>query len=220
MFVSVSNDCRIRSYRASDLMGPFEFLGILTQPYDYAPRIVITPKNESLLVHTVKCRWGNTDFGEIVRGLLAQPKSLQFDKIGIPYLGWYSAIESYLESNSVLEAKNGFFSLSIPPESRQVNARLRVTEENSEQKGLEVIMEQDFILLQYLEDKQELQRELVKNIRAVQNIKVILFREYIEIYLNNRLIISTMAYRHQKGRFEAWADGKPINFSFHPFKTF
>ncbi|MFQ5819388.1 MAG: family 43 glycosylhydrolase [Candidatus Heimdallarchaeota archaeon] len=220
MFVSVSNFNRIYSYCAPDLMGPFEFLGVLTQPYDYAPRIVITPKNESLLIHTVKCRWSNTDLGEIVRGLLAQPKRLQFDELRSPYLSWYSTIESYLESTSVVEANNGLFSLSIPPESRQVNARLRVIEENSEQKGLEVIMDQDYILLQYLEDKQALQRELVNNYGAIQNIKVLLFREYIEIYLNNRLIISTMAYRHQKGRFEAWADGKPINFSFYPFKTF
>lgn len=221
MFISISNDYRVYSFRSSNLMGPFEPLGVLTQSQNYAACIIKTPENKNMLVHTVKRRWGNIDSGAIVRGMLAQPKSLLFDEFGDPYLGWYSLIEHYLDSPNPGENTNGVIFLSIPAGSRQTIVHLRVTGELSEQKGLEVILDQDdSLLLRYIEDQKVLQKEQIKDQGFFQSLKVLLFNEYFEIYLDERLFISTMAYRHIKGRFAAWNDGSPFNFKFHPFKIF
>ena len=218
MFVSVSDDYRVHTYRASNPLGSYEPLGFLTQPHNYAPRVIKSPKNDVLLIHTVKRRWGNIDSGEIMRGLLAQPKKLVFDEEKIPYLAWYTQIESFIEPYISKSGSNGILSLSIPYNSRQIKINLRVTEEKSERKGLEVVVNQEFVLLQYIEDHLTLQKVQFQAPATFHNAKVLLYNEYFEVYLNERLYISTMGYRHLEGQFEATSGGNPINFTFNPFK--
>lgn len=218
MFVSVSNDYRVYSYKATGPLGPYEPLGVLTQPNDYAPRIIQDNKNKWVLLHTVKRRWKNEDSGEFMRGMLAQPKHLKFDEKGIPYLAWYSEVEKYLESVTADRGKNGLLEIAITEAFNNIIVHLRLNEDDDKLKGVELLLTKEMVELRYIEDKYTLRKEEIIKNEKILNLKILLFNEYYEIYLNDRLIISTLGYRYMKGQFKAVIDGKSQQYSFREFK--
>jgi len=213
MFVSISDDRRVHTYRASNPMGPFDYLGPLTPQNNYAARI-INAGNTPLLLHTVPRRWQHKDSGELMRGMLAQPKNLLFDEKGYPYLGWYSALEEYFLPDESHSGNNGLLTVQLPPNYGEIEIRLRLNHKNSDKIGLELLVNRKNIALQYLEDKHQLESIKLEQETSFKEIKVLLFGEYIEIYCDNKLFISTLSYRHQAGSYEAYNNKKEIDFSF------
>ncbi|MEJ2616089.1 MAG: hypothetical protein P8Z35_14110, partial [Ignavibacteriaceae bacterium] len=216
IFVSISDDRRVHTYRASGLMGPFEYLGPLTPPNNYAARIINTG-NIPLLLHTVPRRWQHEDGGELMRGMLAEPKKLLFNDKGYPYLGWYSALEEYFLPDESQSGKNGLLSVQLPPDYSEISIGLRLNQKNSKKSGLEFLIKRNELTLHYLEDKQKLESIKLEQETYFNEIKILLFGEYVEIYGDNKLFISTLSYRHHNGNFEAYNNKKAIDFSYRPY---
>ena len=219
MLVSVSDDNRVRAYRAEDPKGPFKLLGIITCPNNYAPRLIRNKNKEWLLLHTVKRRWGFKDSGPLIRGMIAQPKLIKFDEDGVPYLIWYSQNEKYLNKEHEKRGSDGLISIDIPEKYTHININLRVNQEGTNKKGVELIIDKKILEMRYIEDKKKLQRISIDNLNSIKNLKVLMFKEYYEIYLNNRLILTPIAYRHCKGSFNVIIDEKLVKFSFQNFEN-
>lgn len=216
MFVSITNDAKVHTFRASKLFGPFKYLGPLTSINNYAGRI-IKAGNKPLLLHTVPRRWQHNDIGDLMRGMLAQPKELLFDESGYPYLGWYSPLEKYFLSNELQSGNNGLFTVQLPINYSEIKIGLRINKKNLRKSGLELVVNKEQLNLYYLEDKQLLESEKLINKIRFKEIKILLFGEYIEIYCDNKLLVSTISYRHNYGYFEAYDNKKAIDFSFRPY---
>jgi sucrose-6-phosphate hydrolase SacC (GH32 family) len=216
MFVSISDDRRVHAYRAATPLGQFEYLGPLTPQNNYAARI-INAGNTPLLLHTVPRRWQHKDSGELMRGMLAQPKKLLFDKKGYPYLGWYSALEEYFLKEESPSGSNGLLTVQLPPHYSEIEIGLRLSHRNSQRTGLELLVNENYLTLQYFEDKQQLESIKLESKISFKEIKILLFGEYVEIYCDNKLFISTLSYRHHTGNFEANNNNKAIDFTFRPY---
>lgn len=91
MLVCVSTDHSVDVYSSDDVMGPYVGpyvrRGRLAPPGVYAPRLLATPGGP-LVLHTMQRRAGLRDDGALVRGMLAQPKRLELDGDGVPFLAW------------------------------------------------------------------------------------------------------------------------------------
>ena len=216
MFVSISDDRRVHTYRASKPLGPFKYLGQLTPQNNYAARIINTG-NTLLLLHTVPRRWQNEDSGDLMRGMLAQPKELIFDEKGYPYLGWYSALEEHFLPDESNSGKNGLLTVQLPPDYSEICIGLRLNQKNSKKSGLEVLINRNELTLRYFEDKQKLESVKLEQETSFNEIKILLFGEYVEIYGDKKLFISTLSYRHHTGNFEAYNNKKAIEFSFRSY---
>ena len=216
MFVSISDDRRVHSYRASRPMGPYDYLGSLTPNNNYAARIINVGDNP-LLLHTVPRRWQHEDSGELMRGMLAQPKLLLFDEKGYPYLGWYPLLEEYFIPDETHSGHNGLFTVQLPTNYTEIRIGLRINNSNSQKSGLELLVEREALILQYLEDKRQLESIKIDDGRIFREIKILLFGEYIEVYCDSILYISTLSYRHNSGSFEAYHNKNAIDFSFRPY---
>jgi hypothetical protein len=173
--------------------------------------------NIPLLLHTVPRRWQHEDGGELMRGMLAEPKKLLFDDKGYPYLGWYSALEEYFLPDESQSGKNGLLSVQLPPDYSEISIGLRINQKNSKKSGLEFRIKRDELELRYLEDKQQLESIKLNQGTYFNEIKILLFGEYVEIYGDNKLFISTLSYRHHNGNFEAYNNKKAIDFSYRPY---
>ena len=217
LFVSVSNDYRVYVYKADNLLGTYEALGPITQPYNYSPRLIQNRKDEWVFLHTVWRRWKNEDQGEIMRGMLAQPKLLNFNEKGKPFLSWYPDIEKYLHESFSKKGKNGLMEISISEPITELLVYLRYVETKDEIKGTQVLLIDEFLEISYIEDDYKLSKHDLLNINEISNLKILIFNEYYEVYLDNKLISSTMGYRHHDGLFKVKMNGKEMDFSFRKF---
>ncbi|MBN2365707.1 MAG: hypothetical protein EH225_06900 [Calditrichaeota bacterium] len=217
MLVSISDDSRIHTFRARQPLGKFEYCGVLTSHHNYAPRIIKAPNGDPVLLHTVSRRWRHEDSGAFMRGMLAQPKKLLFDDHGIPYLGWYLPVEEYFLSDEIDEGKNGLFSIQLPSYYGKVEMYFRLNKKNSQKSGLQLLLDSKYLILQYLEDKYLLESVEIAEKIKFKEIKILLVGEFIEIYCDDKLFMSTVTYRHKYGKFEAWIDQKAVDFSFKAY---
>jgi sucrose-6-phosphate hydrolase SacC (GH32 family) len=212
LFVSISDDARVHVFHSQSIYGPFQETGYLTQSFNYAPRIIDDPSGDPVVLHTCAKRWQNSDTGDTMRGYISQPKYLKFDNNKSPYLGFYNPIVSFfrrIQSNFV---EKGLLSVDLSTHYKKVNICFRTTGMGLDKKGLELILSNNRLKLQYIEDEQIVQATNVNQKKLLKNIKILIWQEYIEIYVDDRLYISTMAYRHREGRCEVWADKKSLDF--------
>jgi sucrose-6-phosphate hydrolase SacC (GH32 family) len=219
LFVSISDDRRIHTYHARNSVGPFNYLGALAPPNNYAPRIAVLSDGDPVLLHTVSRRWQHQDNGAPMRGMLAQPKRIIFDDSCLPQLLWFKPVESYLNDDDESRGKNGLLSLKLPTGYSNLNVRLRMKKDNRQVQGVELILDRDSVRLQYIEDKCTIASVSVQDIGPFRQLKILMFGEYYEVYCDDILQLSTMAYRHSFGTFEAWIDDKAVDFSFRPFDS-
>jgi predicted GH43/DUF377 family glycosyl hydrolase len=217
LFVSISDDRKVHAYRAVKPMGPYEYLGQLTPQNNYAARIINIGK-DTLLLHTVPRRWQHKDSGDLMHGMLAQPKKLLFDKNGYPYLSWHAVLEEYFLPSELQSCSDGLFSIQLPSSYSKIEIALRSNKKNSRKSGLELLVNREHLALQYSEDKYVLESIKFNNKIYFSEIKILLFGEYIEVYCDNKLFISTAAYRHTAGESEARVNNRAVDFSFKPFK--
>jgi hypothetical protein len=186
----------------------------VTPKYNYAPRIVEDPAGDTVLLHTVSRRWQHKDEENPMRGMLAQPKKLVFDDLGTPFLGWYSALDQYFSSEEADKGGNGLVNVQLPSESDEIKIGMRL--DTARKNGLEAIITNKNLTLQYAEDKYQISAVSIPDEGHIKSIKILLIGEFVEIYCNDRMYISTMAYRHFYGMFEAWSGKTALDFSFKP----
>jgi hypothetical protein len=170
-----------------------------------------------VVLHTVPRRWEHKDSGELIRGMISQPKRLEFDSTGLPHLYWYKPIESFLINKEESKGKNGLFSTHLPSTYRNVNIRMRVNGIGKDTKGVELVLNESTLTLQYIEDKYIISSIPLKDSVSFREIKVLIFGEYYEVYCDELFKLSGIAYRHFAGSFESRVGNKAVEHSFRSF---
>jgi sucrose-6-phosphate hydrolase SacC (GH32 family) len=213
MFVSISDDRMIHSYQSSSLYGPFDHSGTIASPYNYAPRIIKDNNGDLVLLHTIAKRWNNNDKGEIMRGYLAQPKRLILHTISKPLLGWYDPIEKYYKKTNTKKFYNFILEIDLTQDYKDINIGMRITHEHTIKNGINVVINKQSLLIKYFEDNHILNKVLLDE-KGFNSIKILIHQEYIEVYCDTILHISTFAYRHRssKGTNEVFINGKPCDY--------
>ncbi|WP_322753748.1 hypothetical protein [Frankia sp. Cas3] len=123
MLVCISTDHSVDVYESDTLLGPWVRRGRLAPPGVYAPR-VIQADGEKLVLHTVQRRVGLNDHGDLVRGMLAQPKRLRLDTDGVPVLAWWPPAAREVKPADTGLTKDAIIEVDIPAEARSVTVTI------------------------------------------------------------------------------------------------
>ncbi len=119
MLVCVATDHSVDVYESDTLLGPWVRRGRLAPPGIYAPRVVQVD-GERLVLHTVQRRVGLDDRGDLVRGMIAQPKRLRLDTDGVPVLAWWPPTAAEAKPADTPIVKDAIIEVDIPAEARNV----------------------------------------------------------------------------------------------------
>jgi sucrose-6-phosphate hydrolase SacC (GH32 family) len=192
------SECRaIDAWRSPGLEGPWEHLGQIGPGGAYAPRLVRGPEG-LLVLHTQSQRFGNTDDGPLMRGSLSQPKLLSLGDPDRPHLRWWTGLEQFLSpggSDRVLDGSAQF--TFCDPE--RVVMRLGHTA-----TALEVRLSQEAVSLGYADGTVLLTEALAAPPRRAA--RILRYREFVEVYVDDRFVLSHVAYAPREPEAAGWAD--------------
>ena len=166
----------------------------------YAPRVARTPEG-LLVLHTQQRRFGGTDRGPLVRGSLSQPKLLSFSETGRPWLAWWPGMEQFLEPNNSARLADGM-ALFRFQEPALVTMQLGTSD-----KALEVTLSETTVTVGYADGTVLHADTLTHPPRS--SARILRYREFVEVYVDERFSLSHVAYAPQEPEVAGWADRKP-----------
>lgn len=199
---SIGPEHAIHAWRAPELTGPWTRLGRIAPVGAYAPRLT-TADGARMLLHTERRRAGLTDTGELVRGVLAQPKLCLPDPgLGLR-LRWWPGAERALDSGSEsLGAGDGVARIAVDePE--------RVTITLAGRRTIEIGCTSTEVSLGY-PGLPPLWREPVRE-PARESVRVLRYGEFTEVYLDDTWVLSAPVYSGPTPRVSAVADGAAVD---------
>lgn len=206
LFLSISPQRQIEVWHSPSLLQRrWRRLGPLTAPGPYAPRLLQGRDGSRLLLHTLPRRSGLRDDGELVRGVLAQPKLfLETPWAGV-HLGWWPGQEDVLGAASLDgHLRDGSVEVRVPAGASRVRI---VAREAPGHVAFIVVVTDEEVVAGY-DDGTTLQRAVSNG--NVGHIRLLLVGEYLEVYCDDRLVISTLGYAPRAGAVRATADGSPL----------
>ena len=219
MLVCVSTDHSVRTFEADNLRGPWFRLGRLGPPGVYAPRVVRT-RDEWVVLHTVQRRHGLDDRGELVRGMLAQPKRLATGADGVPVLLWWPPVGDQAAPPTSLPVHDAIIEVDVPDQASEI----AVTVNAGARRLVEVRVSEGRIWIGYADGRILQEVSLAKiglpvaapgdgpgdSPHCPRHLRLLVVGEFCEVYADDVLVLATIAYERSRGWPLAEADGKVL----------
>jgi sucrose-6-phosphate hydrolase SacC (GH32 family) len=198
---SIGPDHRIDAWRAESLTGEWQRLGPVAPVGPYAPRLT-DAHGDRLVLHTLERRAGLCDSGRLGRGVLAPPKLWAAPPGAAPHLRWWPGMEKHLEMPSEASAHDASVLLDVRHPERVV-----IEFAHLEPGPLALTVTTDAATVGY-QGRPPLQTAALP--RPVESsVRVLRAGEFIEVFLDARLAISTRAYTDSCQGVAARVDGHP-----------
>lgn len=199
---------RVVAWHAEALTGEWQRLGSIAPAGPYAPRL-INAHGDRLLLHTLERRAGLTDSGVLCRGVLSPPKRWVTAPGAAPYLRWWPDLEKYL---------------AVPADTPAHDASILLHLEHPERIDLEFahLRPGPLVLTVTVREasigytgRPPLQATPLS--RTVESsLRVLRAGEFIEVFLDDKLVISTRAYTDTCQGITARVDGHPAEAHIQP----
>jgi hypothetical protein len=198
---SIGPDHVIVAWQAESLTGTWRRLGPIAPAGPYAPRLV-DAQGDRVLLHTVQRRAGLTDSGRLGRGVLAPPKLWAAPAGAAPQLRWWPGIEEHLAASSEAAAHDASVLLNVDhPE------RVDVEFAHRQPGPLAVTITARSASVGY-RGRPPLQTALLPS-PVESSVRVLRAGEFIDVFVDDRLAISTCAYTDTCQGIAARVDGRP-----------
>ena len=197
---SVGPDHVIVAWQAESLTSEWHRLGPVAPVGPYAPRLTDV-HGDRVLLHTLQRRAGLTDSGPLGRGVLAPPKLWAAPPGVAPHLRWWPGMEKHLAMPSEAPAHDASVLLTVDNPGR-------VVVEFAHQPGPLTLSITDREVYVGYQRRPPLQAAALT--RPVESsVRILRAGEFIEVFLDGRLVLSTRAYTDVCQGITARVDGRP-----------
>jgi Glycosyl hydrolases family 32 N-terminal domain len=199
---SVGPDHGIVAWHAEKLTGEWQRLGRVAPTGPYAPRFT-DADGARVLLHTLERRAGLTDSGRLGRGVLAPPKLWATLPGTAPHLRWWPGMEKHLAAPSETLAHDTSVLLHVEhPETIEL-------EFAHQQPGSLVLTVTAREASVGYAGRPPLQAASLSR-SAESSLRVLRAGEFIEVFLDDKLVISTRAYTDVCQGITAHVDSRPV----------
>ena len=195
------------AWQAETLTGEWQRLGPIAPAGPYAPRLT-DAHGDRVLLHTLQRRAGLTDGGTLGRGVLAPPKLWVTSPGAAPHLRWWPGMEKHLAVPSEAPAHDASVLLHVDhPERVDVEFAHNVEFAHKQPGPLVLTVTAREASIGY-QGRPPLQTATLPR-PAESSLRVLRAGEFIEVFLDDRLVISTRAYTGTCQGVTARVDGHP-----------
>jgi len=198
---SVGRAHGIVAWHADKLTGEWQRLGPVAPVGPYAPRL-LDAHGDRVLLHTLERRVGLTDSGILGRGVLAPPKLWATIPGAAPHLRWWPGTEKHLAAPSEAPAHDASTMLHVEhPE------RIDLEFDHHRPGPLVMTVTAREASVGYAGQPPLQSAQLPRPVES--SLRVLRAGEFIEAFLDDRLVISTRAYTDTCHGITAHVDGHP-----------
>jgi hypothetical protein len=198
----------IHGWYAEELTGTWHDLGPVAPVGPYAPRLT-DAGGQRVILHTLQRRHDLTDTGVLGRGVLAPPKLWTTAPGATPCLNWWPGLEDHLHQPTDIPAHDACIVLEFDhPELVELGYS------HQDPGPLVVSLTSDKATIGY-RGQPPIATAALKQ-PAERSLRVLRVGEYIEIYLDDELVISTLAYTDTCTDITARVDGRPASPRIQP----
>jgi hypothetical protein len=197
----VGGDHGIVAWHADTLTGQWQRLGPIGPAGPYAPRLT-DAHGDRVLLHTLERRAGLTDSGKLGRGVLAPPKIWTTALGAAPHLRWWPNMEKHLAAPSEAPARDASVLLEVEHPER---IDLEFAHQRPGPLVLTVTAREASV---GYAGRPPLQAAPLP-CPVESSLRVLRAGEFIEVFLDDRLVISTRAYTDACQGVTAHVDSHP-----------
>jgi sucrose-6-phosphate hydrolase SacC (GH32 family) len=198
----------IRAWYAEKLNGTWHDLGPVGPAGPYAPRLTDI-EGQRVMLHTLQQRHDRTDTGVLGRGVLAPPKLWVTAPGTAPQLNWWPGLERHLDQPTDAAVHDACTVLEFDhPEIIEL-------EYNHAGAGPLVVNITASRATVGYRGQPPLATAALRQ-PAARSLRVLRAAEFIEVFLDDRLIISALAYTDPSDAITAHVDGHPATALVRP----
>ncbi|HET9168359.1 MAG TPA: hypothetical protein VFN97_02950 [Actinospica sp.] len=183
---SIGPEHRIRAWHAARLNGPWRDLGPIAPAGPYAPRLTDID-GRRVLLHTLQRRHDRTDTGILGRGVLAPPKLWTVAPEATPRLSWWPGLANHLDQPTDRAADDACVLLEFDSRSP-----IELEYAHGGSAPLTVSVGGGRVEVGYRGRPALAAAELPDP--AARSLRVLRVGEFIEVFLDDILTLSTVAY--------------------------
>ena len=207
---SIGRTHTVHAWYAEGLTGDWHHLGPVGPAGPYAPRLTDAFGRRALL-HTAQRRTRLTDGGALARGALAPPKLWHAPRDGAPALQWWDPIEDHLDTPTDGPVREGLASFALEqPES------ITATIGDGSTRPLELTITDTRAAIGYADCAPLQETRLTEP--ALSSLRIFRAGEFIEVYIDERLALATLAYAAQGAPIAVTADTRRVIPEFRALK--
>lgn len=207
---SIGRTHTVHAWYARRLTDTWHPLGPVAPAGPYAPRLT-DAFGERVLLHTAQRRVGLTDDGQLARGVLAPPKVWHAAGAAAPSLRWWQRMEQHVQSPSDRAGQDGVATLRVEqPET--VNVLIG----SEHARPLELTVTDTVASIGFTGSAPLSRARLSAPVHS--SLRILHVGEFIEVYIDERLSLATLAYAAQGAPITARVDSRPVTPEFRPLK--
>jgi len=190
----------IHGWYAEKLNGTWHDLGPIGPAGPYAPRLTTDAGGRRVILHTLQRRHDLTDAGVLGRGVLAPPKLWNTAPDATPHLTWWPGLEDHLDQPADIPVHNACTLLEVDhPELVELEY------EHREPGPLTVTLAPGQATVGY-RGRSPLATAALQH-PAERSLRILRAGEYVEVFVDDKLVISTLAYTDTCSNITARVDG-------------
>jgi len=200
---SIGPEHHIHAWYAEKLNAEWHDLGPIAPAGPYAPRLT-DAGGQRVVLHTLQRRHDLTDTGVLGRGVLAPPKLWTTAPGNAPRLTWWPGLEKHLDQPTDTPVRDACTTVEFDhPE------HVELEYDHQAPGPLAVTLTPDLATVGY-RDRPPLATAPLPH-QPERSLRVLRAGEYIEIFLDGNLVISTLAYTDMCANITARVDARPAS---------